>query len=177
LKPKRLFLLRHAKSSSDDPFVQDFDRDLNKRGRKAARGLSKWLENKGYMPDLVLCSAALRTRQTLELTQEGFGGRPEISIEKRLYLADVEDLRRRLAELDKRSPCPDAVLMIGHNPGLEEFALDLIPPAEADTRARIAAKFPTCAFVALRFADCPWGSIGPARATLETYRIPADDED
>lgn len=177
MKPKRLFLLRHAKSSWDDPFVQDFDRDLNKRGRKAARGFSKWLENKGFTPDLVLCSAALRTRQTLEFVQNGFGGRPEISIEKRLYLADAGDLRSRLAKLDKRTPCPDAVLMIGHNPGLEEFALELIPPAETETRARIQAKFPTCAFVALRFADSPWGSIGPARATLEAYRIPADDED
>ncbi len=177
MKPKRLFLLRHAKSAWDDPFVQDFDRDLNKRGRKAARGFSKWLENKGFTPDLVLCSAALRTRRTLEMTQTGFGGRPEISIEKRLYLADADELRARLAELDGRSPCPDAVLMIGHNPGLEALALELIPPAEADTRARISAKFPTCAFVALRFADCPWGSIGPARAALDAYRIPSDDED
>jgi phosphohistidine phosphatase len=176
LKPKRLFLLRHAKSSWDDPFVQDFDRDLNKRGRKAARALAKWLENKDFSPDLVLCSAAARTRQTLDLVQAGFGGQPEISIEKRLYLAEADALRRRLAELDKATPVPAAVLLIGHNPGLAEFALELIPPAETDTRARIQAKFPTCALVALRFLG-DWGAIGPARATLETYRIPADNED
>ncbi|MCM0020085.1 MAG: hypothetical protein NBV67_08835 [Tagaea sp.] len=124
----------------------------------------------------MLCSAATRTRQTLELIQEGFHTRPEISIERRLYLAESEVLATRLGELDARAPLPASVLLIGHNPGLEDLALRLIPPAETATRARIEGKFPTCAFVALRFVSDGWGRIGPANATLEAYRIPADEE-
>jgi phosphohistidine phosphatase len=177
LKPKRLFLLRHAKSSWADAFVEDFERALNKRGRKAAASLSKWLKSHNMEPELVLCSAATRTRQTLELIQDGLKTRPEISIERRLYLADGGVLLTRLSELDARTPLPASVLLIGHNPGLEDLALRLIPPAETATRARIEAKFPTCAFVALRFVSENWGRIGPANATLEAYRIPADEED
>lgn len=125
----------------------------------------------------MLCSAALRTRQTLELVQEGFKTHPEMSIERRLYLAEADQLRARLGELDIRAPSPAGVLLIGHNPGLEELALRLVPPSETATRARIEAKFPTCAFVALRFMAESWAKIGPANATLEAYRIPADDED
>jgi phosphohistidine phosphatase len=177
LKPKRLFLLRHAKSSWADAFVDDFQRGLNKRGRKAAISLSKWLKSKDFEPDFVLCSAASRTRQTLDLVQDGFNTHPEVSIERRLYLADSDQLYARLGEIDVRVPAPAAVMVIGHNPGLEELVLRLIPPAETATRARIEAKFPTCAFVALRFTAASWATIGPANATLEAYRIPADDED
>lgn len=177
LKPKRLFLLRHAKSSWANAFVDDFARDLNKRGRKAAEALAKWLKPRDFTPDLVLCSAALRTRQTLALVQDGFASAPELSIERRLYLAEAEAMLARLAELDNRDPLPQAVMIVAHNPGLEDIALRLIPPAETTARARIEAKFPTCAFVALRFACERWAQIGPARATLDAYRIPADDAD
>jgi phosphohistidine phosphatase len=177
LKPKRLFLLRHAKSSWADGFVEDFDRALSKRGRKAAASFAKWLKSRDLEPDFVLCSAALRTRQTLDLVQDGFKTHPEVSIERRLYLAETDLLCARLAELDSRTPSPAAVLLIGHNPGLETLALRLIPPAETATRARIDAKFPTCAFVALTFKAESWARIGPANATLDAYRIPADGED
>jgi phosphohistidine phosphatase len=177
LKPKRLFLLRHAKSSWADGFVEDFDRALNKRGRKSAASFSKWLKTRDFEPDFVLCSAAARTRQTLDLIQEGFKTHPEVSIERRLYLAEAELLRARLGELDARTPVPAAVLLIGHNPGLEDLALRLVPPAETAARARIEAKFPTCAFVALTFKAESWSRIGPANATLDAYRVPADDED
>ncbi|MFM7347369.1 MAG: SixA phosphatase family protein [Tagaea sp.] len=169
--------MRHAKSSWADAFVDDFERALNKRGRKAAASLSKWLKSRDFETDFVLCSAALRTRQTLELVQDGFKTHPEVSIERRLYLAEADQLRARLGELGTRSPSPAAILLIGHNPGLEELALRLVPPAETATRARIEAKFPTCAFVALRFMTESWAKIGPANATLDAYRIPADDED
>ena len=98
LKPKRLFLLRHAKSSWANAFVDDFARDLNKRGRKAAEALAKWLKPRDFTPDLVLCSAALRTRQTLALVQDGFASAPELSIERRLYLAEAEAMLARFQE-------------------------------------------------------------------------------
>jgi phosphohistidine phosphatase len=173
LKPKRLFLLRHAKSSWADGFTEDFDRPLNKRGRKAAASLAKWLKTRDFEPDFVLCSAAARTRQTLDLIQESFKAHPEISIERRLYLAEADLLRARIGELGT----PASVLLIGHNPGLEDLAQHLIPPAETAARARIEGKFPTCAFVALTFKAESWTRIGPANATLDAYRVPADDED
>lgn len=168
--------MRHAKSSWADAFVDDFERTLNKRGRKAAASFSKWLKTRDFEPDFVLCSAAARTRQTLDLIQDGFKTHPEVSIERRLYLAEAELLRARIAELDARTPAPFSVLLIGHNPGLEDLALRLVPPSETATRARIEGKFPTCAFVALRFMAESWARIGPANATLDAYRIPADEE-
>ncbi len=157
--------------------MDDFARDLNKRGRKAAEAFAKWLRPRDFTPDLVLCSAALRTRQTLALIQDGFALAPELSIERRLYLAEADAILARLAELDAREPLPQAVMVVAHNPGLEDLALRLIPAAETTARARVAAKFPTCAFVALRFDCDSWAKIGAANATLDAYRIPADDPD
>jgi len=174
LKPKRLFLLRHAKSARDDPFLDDFDRPLNKRGQRAARAMAEWLAARNLHPDLVLCSAALRTRETLAAVRPALGATTEVQVDKNLYLADEQTILDILATLDERAQPPAQVMVIAHNPGLEDLALRLVPPAEAETRKRIATKFPTCAFVDLSFAVEDWADIGPARASLNAYLAPND---
>jgi phosphohistidine phosphatase len=174
LKPKRLFLLRHAKSSWDDAVRADFDRPLNGRGRRAALGMAEWLATRNLAPDLILCSAAKRTRETLATVRAALGPKAEVAIERRLYLAEEDALAARLAELDDLPQPPDAVMIIGHNPGLGDLALRLIPRDQAETRRRIATKFPTCAFVDLSFDCDTWEAISAANATLVAYLVPAE---
>lgn len=136
--------------------------------------MAEWLSVRNLRPDLVLCSAALRTRETLAAVRPALGPTAEIRIEKRLYLADDDTILDLLAELDELPNVPAQVMVIGHNPGLEDLALRLVPPAEVETRRRIAEKFPTCAFVDLSFAVDDWADIASPRATLNGYLVPLD---
>lgn len=174
MKPKRLFLLRHAKSSREDPLLDDFDRPLNKRGQRAAHAMAEWLAARSLHPDLVFCSAAARTRETLAAVRPALGATPEIRVERRLYLADAETILDVLGTLDESPEPPAQVMVIGHNPGLEDLALRLVPPGEIETRRRIATKFPTCAFLDLSFAVDDWADIGSMRASLNAYLVPTD---
>ncbi len=152
----------------------DFDRPLNGRGRRAALSMAEWLATRNLAPDLILCSAAKRTRETLAALRAALGPSAEIAIERGLYLAEEEALAARLAALDDLPRPPDATIIIGHNPGLGDLALRLIPRDQAETRRRIATKFPTCAFVDLAF-DCEsWAEISAANATLGAYLVPAE---
>jgi phosphohistidine phosphatase len=118
---KTLHLLRHAKSSHKDG-IEDSERPLNRRGREAARTLGEHLPAVLGSVDLVLCSSALRTRQTLDLALAQLAPRPRITIEDELYLATWEKLIRRMRRLDER----DAnIIVIGHNPGLHDLAIAL----------------------------------------------------
>jgi phosphohistidine phosphatase len=162
-----LFLLRHAKSSWDDPLLDDFDRGLTNRGRKAARLISKWFSENGIQPDLVLCSDAVRARETLDLIQSAFGPGTTIKLEKPLYLASAGELLDRLRRIDDRVP---SVLVIGHNPGLQELAMLLVPRHE---RRPIEEKFPTAAIAWLRLSG-PWSALRPSEGDLVVYRRPAD---
>ncbi len=136
--------------------------------------MAEWLSARSLHPDLVLCSAALRTRETLAAVRQALGPTVDIRLEKRLYLADEETILELLAELDELPSVPAQVMVIGHNPGLGDLALTLVPPAETETRRRIAEKFPTCAFVDLSFGVEDWAEISSARATLNEYLVPAE---
>ena len=118
---KTLFLLRHAKSSWSEPGLADFDRPLNERGRRAAPLIARHLARGGLLPDLILCSAALRTRETLALMLPGLARDAVVRIESGLYGADAGTLLRRLERVEAAVDC---ILLIAHNPGLEDS-----PPA------------------------------------------------
>jgi phosphohistidine phosphatase len=165
---KRLHLLRHAKSSWDEPGLDDHDRPLAGRGRRAAEALAGWLEENGVRPELALCSTAVRARQTLELVLAGLGD-PVVSYEDGLYLATAGELLQRLREL------PDGVgeaLVVGHNPGLQDLALELAAPSLA--RDRIAAKLPTAALVALGADLVRWADLAPEGATVVAFVTPRE---
>lgn len=171
---KDLLLLRHAKSSWEAPGRSDIDRALNKRGRKAAVRLAAWFKAQKLRPALILCSPAKRTRETLELLQAAWSKPPEIHYQERLYLAEADDLLVWLHELSDAIP---SVLVIGHNPGLQELALRLLPDSAAEASARIAGKFPTGALLRLSTRAKSWSGFGPGTAKLVEYVIPAELED
>lgn len=156
---KDLLLLRHAKSSWGDPETDDFDRPLNKRGRRAAASMAKHLDAEGLRPALVLCSAAQRTRQTLDFLMETLGPRVPLHIEPKLYLADAATVFARLRRVPSDIP---SVLVLAHNPGLQELALELAevagPEGEA-LRERMERKFPTAALARFRLKIDSWADL------------------
>jgi len=173
-----LHLLRHAKSSAKED-VEDHQRPLSRRGRKAARRVGKNLSAKLGAIDLVLCSSARRTRETLDLVLEELSPAPRIlprtSIEHELYLAPREKLVARLGVLDPRDV---NVLLIGHNPGLHELAVALADETAPAFRALASGKFPTAAYVSFR-VPADWSVLGSSRHELIGYVTPESlvDED
>ena len=139
----RLFVLRHAKSSWKDPGQADHDRPLAGRGRRAAKALARHLREERIEPELVLCSTARRARETLERIEPALGV-ADVRFEPALYGASAGALLERLHDV------PDhvgSVMLIGHNPGLQELALEL---AHSGPKLHeLAAKFPTAALATL----------------------------
>ncbi|MDP9341400.1 MAG: histidine phosphatase family protein [Actinomycetota bacterium] len=164
-----LYLLRHAKSDWDDPGLEDHERPLSPRGRKAAKKIAQHLRESGIQPSLVLCSSALRARQTLEGVSSAFGEAVAIKVERSLYGADEGNLLARL----RRVPASvQSVMVIGHNPGLQFLALTLA--ARGKQRARLEAKFPTAALATLRILESPWKELDRGRAELVELVVPRD---
>jgi phosphohistidine phosphatase len=137
---RRLILLRHAKS--DWPDVPDRDRPLAKRGRRDAPRIGRWLHEHGYQPDVVVVSAAARTRQTWDLVAPELGGSPAVHFEPRAYAASALTLLYLVQELPARYR---TALLIAHNPGLSELATSLAAPPESDRAAGPAAAGPAAA--------------------------------
>jgi phosphohistidine phosphatase len=168
---KRLHLLRHAKSAWDDPALDDHERPLAPRGRRATKQLARWLDEHEVRPELVLCSTAVRARQTLERVLHSLGA-PEVLYLDGLYHASGPALVSRVRAL------PDAVddvLLVGHNPGLAELALALA--AESEERRRIAAKLPTGAFVTFELGVAAWAAAGEGSAAVASFVVPRELED
>jgi len=162
-----LHLLRHAKSSTKEN-LQDYERPLSGRGRKTARRVARKLSAKLGAIDLVLCSSARRTRETLDLVLNEFSPAPRTSIEDGLYLASREKLTARLGRLDAR----DAnVLLIGHNPGLHELAVALADESSPAFRALASEKFPTAACASFRVPE-DWSVLGSSRHEVIGYVTP-----
>ena len=159
---KLLFVLRHAKSSWDDPSTPDQERPLAPRGRRAVTMLREHLEASEIQPALVLCSSARRTRETLE----GVNPAGERLIEPELYGADAGELLGRLRRVGEGVP---SVMLIGHNPALQVLILRLAeapgPAAEESDLDRVRRKLPTGALATLEF-ECEWNELGPRKARL-----------
>ncbi|HXP04166.1 MAG TPA: histidine phosphatase family protein [Stellaceae bacterium] len=160
----QLHLLRHTKSSWDDD-ADDHERPLNKRGREAARLIGETLPAAIGALDLVLCSTALRARETAELALEGYKTAPKIRYEKGLYLATPEAILRCLRRLDEAC---GAVMVVGHNPGLHELATALADPNSSGFSNLANGKFPTG--VRARFVIATsWAELDSARHRLVDY--------
>lgn len=157
-----LSLFRHAKSSWDNPALADFERPLAVRGEKAASRMGRYMADEGLEPELVLCSSAVRARQTLELAAAGWRGTPEIRYEDGLYHAGSADMLEILRELPES--CAHAML-IGHNPGFHALALELAAKGAPELFAAMASKFPTGALAVIAFDD-GWSGVGPGKGTL-----------
>ncbi len=159
-----LHLLRHAKSSWKDG-VEDHHRPLNRRGREAAQRVARHLPTLAGGVDLVLCSSAARTRETLDLALAGFARRPRCLIEDGLYLAGCDKLLERLQRLGEED---GSVLLIGHNPGLHELAVALAKPDTPLARGLASGKFPTAARASLLIST-HWAGLAGSRHALVDY--------
>jgi phosphohistidine phosphatase len=162
-----LHLLRHAKSAMKGD-VDDLQRPLSRRGRETARLVAKHLPAWVDRLDLVLCSSARRTRETLELALTELSPQPRRLIEDELYLASCEGLTQRLRRLDARET---NVLLIGHNPGLHELALALADQRSTAFHALASSKFPTAAYARFR-VPADWSLLGHSRHELASYVTP-----
>jgi phosphohistidine phosphatase len=165
-----LALLRHAKSSWDDPSLGDFDRPLNTRGLKNAPEAGMALRELGLRPDLILCSSANRTRATLDLAlPELRGPAPKIHYEEALYHASAGQLLDRLRLIGDG---PSNVLLVGHNPGLHALAITLAGTGKSADLSLMQERYPTAAIAYLTFEAPRWRDIGPAKGRLEDFWTP-----
>jgi phosphohistidine phosphatase len=168
---RRLYLVRHAKSSWDDPALDDFDRPLSRRGLRDGRRMAAYLRMAGIRPGLVLCSAARRAAQTLELLESGLEGVPA-SIEAELYEAGRPDLRTRLRRLDDHLT---SVLLIGHNPALEQLAESLVAgQGDGEALDLLSDKFPTGACALIETDIGHWAELADGTCRLAGFVRPAD---
>ncbi len=168
---KTLSLLRHAKSSWDDPVERDFDRPLNGRGRRAAQRMGHFMADEGLVFDSVLASPALRIRQTVEGLEAGQGARLKPEFEKRIYMASAASL---FALLQETSSEVGHLLLIGHNPGLEDLVLLATEGHSNALRAEAELKYPTATFATLVFAADNWADVGEGGAVLTRFVRPRD---
>ncbi len=166
---RSLLLLRHAKSSRDDPELADFDRPLAPRGERAAPLIASTMAARGWRPDVALVSPAARARRTFELAAAQAGWQPELHMLDALYMAEPEAL---LAEIRKAPAHAATVLLVGHNPGLEELAVALA--GDGSDRAALGLlqqKFPTAALARLE-VDRHWRDLDERQARLTDFLRP-----
>lgn len=167
---RTLSLLRHAKSSWDDETLSDFDRPLAPRGKTAAPLMGRHMREIGLRPDLVLCSSAVRTRQTAKHVLKALAvAKLPIIYDDAIYEATTRDL---LARLQRVEGTTGHLLMIGHNPGLQRLVLLLTDGRIEGDAATIAAKMPTGALVVLDLDIEDWAAIGPGCGTVSHYATP-----
>ena len=169
---RQLLLLRHAKSSWDDPGLSDHARPLNARGRRSAVAMRDAMRALGLAPDVVLVSSARRTLQTLEAL-EPWDETPLIEPMDALYLAGPDTIVEVLARVAETAR---SVLVIGHNPGLHEFAVRLVGQAmdvaNSDAR-RLSDGYPTGALAEFSIAGS-WSALGEGSGRLTRFLSPRD---
>lgn len=170
----RLLLLRHAKSAWSSTDIADFERPLAPRGEREAVALASVLRQKSIAPDLVLCSTALRTRQTLAFLLPELSGTCTVRLERRLYEAGDSDYAGLIRELGGEA---GQVMVIGHNPAIQATALRLTGDKDTGLRLRLAAKFPTSGLADISFAVENWAQITHGGGRLDDFfKIAADSE-
>ncbi|MEM1263969.1 MAG: histidine phosphatase family protein [Pseudomonadota bacterium] len=162
MREKQLYLMRHGKSSWGDPELTDHDRPLNARGERDVPAMALRLKAAGFRPSLIATSSARRTTETAKLLADTLGyPREFLHRERSLYLADSVALRRFVAEQDERFQC---LLLCGHNPGMTEFANELVPD--------LTDNLPTSGVVGVRGVADNWAHFLDAELSLERYDTP-----
>jgi phosphohistidine phosphatase len=155
-------VLRHAKSAWPAG-TPDHDRPLAPRGRRDAPAAGRALAEADCLPDLALCSSAVRARRTWELASAQWGTPPPVRFQPQLYAADAPDLLRAVRDVPA---VVRTLLLIGHNPGLAELVLELAGDGLNDTLDRVRTKFPTAAIAVLAWHGTTWETLAPGAALL-----------
>jgi len=170
---KTLYLLRHAKSSWGNVGLGDFERPLKERGRHAARLIGHYLAAQNHVLELVLCSEAVRARQTLKHVETGYGASLDKLYEQSLYLSSPETM---LTHLHRLNDDLNKAMIIAHNPGMQDLALSLPSERNSDAWWDMDEKYPTAALTILTFEGNTWRQCMPGACTLEAYIKPRDLE-
>ncbi|GHE09262.1 SixA phosphatase family protein [Streptomyces alanosinicus] len=165
---RRLIVLRHAKSAWPEG-VEDHRRPLAPRGLRDAPAAGRALAASDCLPDLALCSTAERARRTWELASAEWGTPPPVRYDPRLYGADVPEL---LEVVREAPPEVETLLVVGHNPGLEELVLELARDGLDDTLDRVRTKFPTSAIAVLSWHGAGWPALAPGEGLLTSFTVP-----
>ena len=169
---KTLTVLRHAKSSWDDAVARDFDRPLNVKGQRAAATVGRHMRSEGLSFDHVVASPAVRIVETVEEVESGYGSALAPAWDRRIYLASASTLLDVIHELPKGA---DSALLIGHNPGLEDLVLMLVPDRAGDLlRDSVEEKFPTAALAVITFDTSDWGAVRSNSGILVRFVRPRD---
>jgi phosphohistidine phosphatase len=170
---KRLYLLRHAKAVPGDPALDDHARELTVRGVDDAAAMGRYLRKSGFAPQLLLVSTAARTRQTAELVLREVEARAEYR--ENLYLAEPGKI---LAAIHAAPQSITELMMIGHNPGMEQLASILarepVRRKERERRDVLEEKFSTAAMAVLDFDVEKWREISPGEGKLVDFVRPKD---
>ena len=168
---RRLILFRHAKSCWADPDLPDHDRPLTQRGRLAAPLMGAWLAERGYVPNLVLCSSSLRTIETWRAAQPLLPQAPPPQILRDLYHADPDAMLRILQSAPDSA---ETVLIVGHQPGIGAFARKLAAAATSAGPARAFQKFPTAACAVLDLPVARWADAAFGTADFHSFAAPRE---
>ena len=168
---KTLTLLRHAKSDWTDTVARDFDRPLNGKGKRAAALVGRHLRT--LLPDVdhVVASPAVRVIETLDEVERGFGRTLAPAWDRRIYLASAVTLLDVIRDLPGTA---GDVLLVGHNPGLEDLVLLLVPETAGPLRDAVEEKYPTASIVRMTFAVDAWGDVAANGGSLEGFVRPRD---
>jgi phosphohistidine phosphatase len=166
-----LSLLRHAKSSWSNPTLPDRERPLATRGVTDAPLMGKAMAERGIDPELVLCSSARRTRDTLDLVLPELRVEPKVDYIDALYHASPEEMLEMLHGIQ---PGANRVMLVGHNPEIQAFALDLVGAGPKHFRDRLSVKYPTAGLAVINFASGVWKSVGVNSGTLNLFLSPKD---
>ncbi len=166
---KTLTLLRHAKSTWDDPVARDFDRPLNKRGRRAAQTIGREMRAQSLVFDRVIASPAVRVRETVDEVVEGYGRSLDPEFNQRIYLAQTETL----LEILRATPdSTQSLLIVGHNPGLERLAILLT--SSGSLRSELEAKYPTATLAEVMLPVDRWQEVSEGLGELTRFIRPRD---
>ena len=170
---KTLYLLRHAKSSWDDSSLADHERPLAARGRKAAPRIAVWLRTCARRPEMVICSSAARARETWDLVARELQPAPEVDIRRTVYDAGPA----QVIAIARGAPARVGTLMlVGHNPAMEEAAALLAGDGDAQALASMHSKYPTAAVAELTFDVDTWDDLGRDAGYLARFVRPKDLE-
>ena len=165
---RRLMLLRHAKTERAEPGESYRDRKLMQRGREDAPVLGAYMAHHGLVPDLALVSPAARAQETWMLLATAFAKTPRMQIDDRIYNSSPRNLLQVIAEPRKAR----RLLVVGHNPSLHEFALQLIAAGNIEAREQLREKLPTSGLVVMDLPIDDWALVHPHAARLERFVTP-----
>jgi phosphohistidine phosphatase len=169
---KRLTLLRHAKSGWDDPVARDFDRPLNDRGRRASVTIGRYAAAENLGVEAIIASPAVRVTETLDAFLPAADmDALEPHWDRRIYLASSATLLDLIREWDDEV---DHILMSGHNPGMEDLILDLVPDSDGKDRDLVEDKYPTAALITMDLQVDHWRDASARCATILRFKRPRD---